>query len=216
MKTDMQLQQDVMAELLWEPSVHATEIAVTVRDGVVTLGGRVASFQEKHDVERATQRVGGVKAVAVEIDVQLDAFSRRDDSDIARATENVLEWLNGGEKKDIKVMVESGWITLTGEVDWHFQRQEATDAVRHLMGVIGVSNLVAIRPTIALPSVKSDIEKALTRQARTDANHVEVMVHGADVTLSGQVFSWADRNAARDCAWRTPGVHSVVDNMTVA
>lgn len=216
MKTDVQIQQDVMAELLWEPSVHATEIAVTVRDGVVTLGGRVASFQEKHDVERATQRVSGVKAIAVALDVQLDAFNQRDDSDIARAAENVLEWLNGGEKKDIHVMVESGWISLSGEVDWNFQRQEAADAVRHLMGVIGVSNQVAIRPTIALSSVKAEIEKALTRQARADANHVEVLVNGSDVTLSGRVMSWADRDAARDCAWRTPGVHSVVDNMTVA
>jgi osmotically-inducible protein OsmY len=215
MKTDAQLQQDVMAELQWEPSVHATEIGVTVKDGVVTLSGHVASFVEKHGAERAALRVSGTKAVAVEIDVKLPAFGKRDDADIARAAENVLEWLGGGDKPTVKVLVESGWITLSGEVQWQFQKQAANEAVRHLMGVVGVSNQVALTPAVSFGSVQADIESALRRLARTDAAGVTVRVKGSDVTLSGKVESWAERNAARDSAWSTPGVRSVVDNMTV-
>jgi osmotically-inducible protein OsmY len=215
MKTDAQLQQDVMAELQWEPSVHATEIGVTVKDGIVTLGGHVASFLEKHDAERAAQRVSGTKAVAVEIDVKLPAFGKRNDADIARAAENVLEWLGDADKPAVKVMVESGWITLSGEVQWQFQKQAANDAVRHLMGVVGVSNQVALTPAVSFGSVQADIESALRRLARTDAAGISVSVKGSDVTLSGKVDSWAERNAARNSAWSTPGVRSVVDNMTV-
>jgi osmotically-inducible protein OsmY len=215
MKTDAQLQSDVMAELQWEPSVHATEIGVTVKDGVVTLGGHVASFVEKHDAERAAQRVSGTRAVAVEIDVKLPALGKRGDADIARAAENVLEWLCGGDKPTVKVMVESGWITLSGEVEWQFQKQAATDAVRHLMGVVGVSNQIALTPAISFGSVQTDIENALRRLAKTDAAGVSVSLKGSDITLSGKVASWAERNAARDSAWATPGVRSVVDNMTV-
>ena len=215
MKTDTQLQQDVIAELQWEPSVHATEIGVTVKDGVVTLGGQVGSFVEKHDAERAAQRVSGTRAVAVEIDVRLPAFGIRDDADIARAAENVLEWLSGGDVPAVKVLVESGWITLSGEVQWQFQKQAATDAVRHLMGVLGVSNQIGLTPAVALNSVQSDIENALRRLAKSDANAITVRVKGSDITLSGNVGSWAERNAARDSAWGTPGVRSVVDNITV-
>jgi osmotically-inducible protein OsmY len=159
--------------------------------------------------------VSGTKAVAVEIDVKLPAFGKRNDADIARAAENVLEWLGDADKPAVKVMVESGWITLSGEVQWQFQKQAANDAVRHLMGVVGVSNQVALTPAVSFGSVQADIESALRRLARTDAAGISVSVKGSDVTLSGKVDSWAERNAARNSAWSTPGVRSVVDNMTV-
>ena len=149
MKTDKQVQQDVMAELGWEPSVNAAQIGVEVSDGVVTLAGHVDSYAEKFNAERAAQRVAGVKAIAVEMDVKLNGTSKRNDSDIARSTQNVLQWTTYLPSDAIKVKVENGWITLSGEVEWGFQRTAATEAVRHLMGVIGVSDLITIRPKVS-------------------------------------------------------------------
>ncbi len=216
MKTDAQLQQDVIAELNWEPSVNAAQIGVGVKDGIVTLAGHVDSYAEKYDAERAAQRVSGVKALAVEIDVRLPGLSKRTDADIARSAENVLEWMANLPKSAIKVKVENGWITLSGEVDWEYQRRAAANAVRYLIGVTGVSDQVLIKPKVSLPAVKSDIEAALKRGALLDAQNISVKVQGADVTLSGTVHSWSERDLARNSAWATPGVRNVVDNLTVS
>jgi osmotically-inducible protein OsmY len=215
MKTDTQLQQDIIAELKWEPSVNAAQIGVEVKDGVVTLAGHVSSYAEKYDAERAAQRVSGVKALAVEMDVNLPGSSKRTDADIARSAENVLEWMTYLPRNSVKVKVEHGWITLTGELDWEYQRRAAVDAVRYLMGVTGVSNQIAIKPKVSLSAVKSDIEAALKRRALRDAQEIAVKVHGADVTLTGMVHSWSERDLARNSAWATPGVRNVVDNLTV-
>lgn len=137
MKTDSQLQQDVSAELDWEPSVHAARIGVEVKDGVVTLAGQVDSYAEKWNAERAAQRVSGVRALATELQVQLTSLSQRTDADIAAAVENLLEWTSTLASGAVRVVVEGGWVTLSGKVDWQFQRQAATDSVRHLMGVTG-------------------------------------------------------------------------------
>jgi osmotically-inducible protein OsmY len=216
MKTDAQLQQDVIAELKWEPSVNPAQIGVEVKDGIVTLAGHVSSYAEKLDAERAAQRVAGVKALAVEMDVTLPGASKRNDADIARSVENVIEWLTYLPNDSVKVKVEGGWITLTGEVDWEYQRQAALSAVRYLMGVTGVSNLIAVKPKISLSAVKSDIEAALKRRAKSDAQNISVKVQGADVTLTGTVHSWSERDLASQAAWNTPGVRKVVDHMTVA
>lgn len=216
MKTDAQLQQDVIAELAWEPSVDAAQIGVEVNDGIVTLAGHVSSYAEKWDAERAAQRVSGVRALAVEMDVALPVFSKRTDGDIARSAENVLQWMANLPKDCVKVMVEGGWITLTGEVDWDYQRQAAARAVRYLMGVTGVSDQIAIKPNVSLSAVKSDIEAALKRRATADAQNISVEVRGNDVTLSGTVHSWSERELAKHSAWGTPGVRNVVDNITVA
>ena len=215
MKTDSQLQQDISAELKWEPSVHAARIGVEVKDGVVTLAGQVDSYSEKWNAERAAQRVAGVKAMTTELKVHLTGLSKRTDADIAEAVENVLEWtsLPAGA---IKVMVEGGWVTLSGDVDWQYQRQAATDSVRHLMGVAGVSNQIGIKPSVTATAVKSDIEEALKRTSIADAKKISVAVHGADVTLSGTVHSWDERETATNSAWGTPGVRNVVDMMTLA
>ncbi|MEY4345678.1 MAG: hypothetical protein RL032_1510 [Pseudomonadota bacterium] len=215
MKTDIQLQQDVMAELQWEPSIHAAQIGVEVADGVVTLSGEVATYAEKCEAERAAQRVFGVKALAVNLRVQLAALGERSDVDIARTVENVLEWMTLGNKGSVQVMVEDGWITLTGTVDWQYQQDAASFAVRHLMGVRGVSNQIVIKPKVSLSAVKADIEAALTRRALADAGKISVTIEGAEVTLSGQVNSWGERDSARNSAWGTPGVRNVVDNMTL-
>jgi osmotically-inducible protein OsmY len=215
MKTDATLQQDVIAELKWEPSINAAKIGVEVEDGVVTLAGHVGSYSEKWRAERAVQRVSGVKALAIEIDVKLPGSSKRDDGDIARSAENVLEWTTYLPDDAIKVMVEDGWVTLTGNVDWDYQRQGAAGAVRNLMGVTGVSDDIAVKPKVSLSAVKADIEAALKRRAKADAKNIAVAVKGNDVTLTGTVHSWAERDLARHSAWSTPGVRNVVDKITV-
>ena len=215
MKTDSQLQQDVIAELKWEPSVNAAQIGVEVKDGIVTLAGHVSSYAEKWDAERAAQRVSGVKALAIEMDVKLSGSGKRTDADIAGSAENALQWITYLPKDAVKVMVEGGWITLSGELEWEYQRQTAAGAVRYLVGVTGVSNQIAIKPKVSVSVVKSDIEAALKRRAQADAQKIAVEVRGADVTLTGTVHSWSERDLATHSAWGTPGVHNVVNNITV-
>ncbi len=215
MKTDTQLQQDVIAELSWEPALHAEHIGVEVRDGVVTLAGNVASYAEKGHAEEAVQRVGGVKAVAIALKVQLPEFGRRTDADIARSVETILGWTNSLPADGVKVLVEGGWVTVTGLVDWQYQRQTASDAVRHLPGVTGLSNQISLQPALAAVNVKTDIEAALKRRAAVDAATIGVAVAGADITLTGTVQSWSERDLATASAWASPGVRNVVDHMTI-
>jgi osmotically-inducible protein OsmY len=215
MKTDLQLQQDVITELAWEPSVNAAQIGVEVKDGVVTLAGHVGSYGEKWEAERAAQRVAGVRALAVEMDVTLPGSSARNDVDIARAAANVLQWSTYFAEDTIRVVVEGGWITLTGALDWEYQREAAERSVRGLMGVIGISNQIVLNPVASILPVKADIEAALKRRIHSDARHIRVDVDGADVTLSGTVHSWSERDAARNSAWATPGVRHVADSLSV-
>ena len=215
MKTDSQLQQDVMAELKWEPAVHAAQIGVEVKNGVVTLAGEVSSYVEKWNAERAAQRVNGVKALAVEMKVKLSEFGKRTDADIAESAKNILGWTSSLPADAIKVMVEGGWLTLSGDVEWQYQRQDAAHSVRYLSGVTGVSNQIAIKPSVSAKVVKSDIEAALKRRAAADAKTIAVEVKGADVTLSGTVHSWAERDLAKRSAWGTSGVRNVVDKMNL-
>jgi osmotically-inducible protein OsmY len=215
MKTDSQLQQDVMAELKWEPAVHAAQIGVEVKNGVVTLAGEVSSYTEKLNAERAAQRVSGVKALAVEMKIKLSEFGRRTDAEIAESAKNILGWTNSLPADTVKVLVEGGWLTLSGDVEWQYQRQDAADSVRYLLGVTGVSNQIAIKPSLSATVVKSDIEDALKRRASADAKTISVEVKGADVTLTGTVHSWAERDLATRSAWGSSGVRKVVDKMNL-
>jgi len=216
MKTDSQLQQDVMAELKWEPAVHAAQIGVLVKDGVVTLAGEVSSFPEKWQAERAAQRVSGVKALAVDMTVKLSALGKRTDADIAESAKNILSWTSTVPTDAIQVLVENGWLTLSGSVEWQYQRQAATDSVRNLVGVAGVSNQISIQPSLSANVVKSDIEAALKRRASDEAKTIAVDVNGANVTLTGTVHSWAERDLATRSAWGSAGVRHVVDKMSLA
>jgi osmotically-inducible protein OsmY len=215
MKTDSQLQQDVMAELKWEPAVHATQIGVEVKNGVVTLAGEVSSYSEKLNAEHAAQRVNGVKALAVEMKVKLPSLGQRTDADIAESAKNILSWTSSLPTDAVKVMVEDGWLTLSGEVEWQYQRQDAANSVRGLLGVLGVSNQIAIKPALSAKVVKSDIEAALKRRASADARTIAVDVKGADVTLTGTVHSWSERDLATRSAWGSAGVRHVVDKMSL-
>ncbi|WP_422014906.1 BON domain-containing protein [Roseateles sp.] len=215
MKTDAQLQQDVMAELTWEPSVHAAQIGVQVKHGVVTLAGEVGSYVEKWNAERAAERVHGVKALAIEMTVALPEFGKRSDADIAQSAQNILGWTSSLPADAVKVMVEGGWLTLSGDVEWQFQRQDAANSLRYLSGVTGISNQIAIRPALSATVVKSDIEAALKRRAVADAKGIVVTVNGADITLTGDVHSWAERDLAKRSAWGSAGVRNVVDQMSL-
>jgi osmotically-inducible protein OsmY len=216
MKTDSQLQQDVIAELQWTPSVHAEHIGVAVQDGVVKLSGHVGSYLEKINAERAAQSVSGVRALAVEVEVKLTSFGKRDDTTIASSVQSALEWLGTPTSKNVKVLVEKGWVTLSGNLDWQYQRLAAARAVQFLMGVTGVSNQIGIKPGATLVAVKNEIEAALARRSKVDASRIHVQVDGSAVTLSGVVQSWSERDSARESAWGAPGVMRVNDNMTVA
>ena len=186
MKTDSQLQQDVIAELKWEPSVTAPSIGVEVKDGIVTLAGEVSSYAEKLSAESATQRVCGVKALATELKVKLSGSGKRSDADIAKSAESVLAWTTWVPDNAIKVLVENGWVTLSGNVDWQYQNQSGTDSVRFLSGVTGVSDQIAIKPKLWVSTVKSEIDAALKRSIVADAKKISVNINGSNVTTDRQ------------------------------
>ncbi|VTU18052.1 periplasmic protein [Variovorax sp. SRS16] len=215
MKTDAQLRDDVQAELTWDPAIKATNVGVIAKDGVVTLTGHLGSHAEKYAVERAAQRVKGVKALAVELSVKLAPAYERTDADIALAAERALEWNVLVPDGKIKPMAEGGWITLNGEVEWEYQRRAAETAVRNLLGVTGVSNLVKVTPQVKPSEVEKNIRDALERQADREAKAVSISVNGSKVTLRGKVHSWAEFNAVQSAAWSAPGVATVVNDVLV-
>ena len=217
MKTDRQLQQDVMDELQWEPAVEASAVGVEAKDGVVTLAGHVASFSEKWAAESAAQRVAGVKGVVVEIDVRIPDSSKRSDADIVRATSSALEWNSSVPKGSVKISVSDGIVTLSGEVDWAFQRAAAVAAVRDLIGVRSVTNQIMLSAhPLNSGNVRRKIQAALHRQAQIDANAITIDVDGSSIKLAGVVDSWSEKMAARNAAWSAPGVQHVIDNLSVA
>jgi osmotically-inducible protein OsmY len=216
MKTDTALQQDVLAELLWEPAIDAARVGVEAEQGVVTLSGRVDTFAEKWAAERAAQRVSGVQALAIKIDVALRGSSERSDADIARDAMNALMSLTCLQADSVTVMVEGGAITLGGQVEWQYQRAAAAACVRHLRGVTGVYDQIGLKPVVSTFEVKTDIEAALKRRMEADANQISIAVHKDQVTLQGVVHSWDERMLVVNSAWGTRGVRSVIDEMTLA
>ncbi len=209
MKTDAQLKADICQELEWDPSVDAAHVGVTVEDAIVTLSGHLATFAEKHAIERAVMRVAGVKAVAMELDVRLSPSHQRNDTEIAAAAQSALQWHSLIPAERIHVMVEHGWISLSGEVDWDFQRRSAVQALRSLTGVIGVRNGITLKPVVTPTNITVRICEALARHAAREARHIEVTVNGSIVTLRGRVDSWAERAAVQGAAWSAPGINRV-------
>ncbi|MDN8615219.1 BON domain-containing protein [Variovorax ginsengisoli] len=215
MRSDAELRSDVQAELDWEPAIKSTGIGVAASDGVVTLTGHVASHAEKYAAERAAQRVNGVKALAVEITVKLPDSDQRTDTDIALAVERGLAWSALVPADKVKAMVENGWVTLTGEVEWDYQRKAAEKAVRNLMGVTGVSNLIVFTPKVVPSDVEKRLRDALERQADREAEQIDITVTGSQIKLRGTVHSWAEFNAVQHAAWSAPGVTSVMNDLVV-
>lgn len=217
MKTNSKLQRDVQDELNWAPNVTAGEIVVTAKDGVITLTGNVPSYFEKHAAERVVGRVAGVMAIAEELKVNLPVLYERTDTDIADSALNALAWNIEVPRDHAKVNVENSWVTLTGQVDWYYQKMAAENAVRHLMGVKGVTNSITLKPRDAATAaeIKTTIENTLQRNAISDARKITVTVHDGKVTLQGKAHSWQEKDEARYSAWSTPGVSSVENNIVV-
>jgi osmotically-inducible protein OsmY len=210
-RTDEAIQADILEELKWDTRVQPNEIGIAVKDGIVTLTGWVDSYLKKMAAQEAAHRVRGVKAVANDIEVRLPGSAERTDADLAKAVLNALKWEANIPAGKLDVTVSQGWVTLKGEVEFGFQKRDAERAVQRLSGVKGVTNLITIKPLVSPTDLKQQIERALVRNAQTDARQITVEVQGGKLILRGTVRSYAEKQAAEDTAWSAPGV-SEVDN----
>jgi osmotically-inducible protein OsmY len=216
MNNDHKLKTDVLAELAWEPSVTADHIGVTAKDGVVTLTGHVSTYWQKHAAEAAAGRVQGVKALAEEIEIRLPIHFKRADDEIAAAALSRLFWDSSIPTDTVKVKVEKGYVTLTGQVDWYYQLESAASMIRSLGGVTGVSNQLSIKVRPNTATISDDITHALHRSWFFDENNIKVSAEGGKVRLTGTVDSWSDRQTAASTAWAAPGTTSVENDLRVS
>jgi osmotically-inducible protein OsmY len=215
MKSDAQIQKDVMAQLNWEPILNAAQIGVSVKDGVVTLTGIVDSYLKKSAAEKAAKKVSAVKAVAEEIQVGASASYNKSDTEIAEGILSTLRWHAAVIEDRIKIKVEKGFVTLEGEVEWEYQRTAAKSAIENLTGIRMIYNLISVKPRITATDLKSKISLALQRSARLDANNIDIEVIGSKVFLSGNVQSIKEKEDAESAAWMAPGVSSVENRIAV-
>ena len=216
MDKDRVLQRKVMAELEWEPACESADIGVAVVDGVVTLNGYVQSYAEKLAAERAVRRVAGVDAIAEELKVRYPSDAKTADHEIARRILDMFAWNSLIPQDKIQVKVEHGWVTLTGEVKWHYQSAEAKRVAAQISGVTGMTNSIKIENHVSIGDVRKRIEDAFERQADLDARSVTIAVDGNRVTLGGHVSAWFERKAAERAAWAAPGVTQVVDRIAIS
>jgi len=216
MRTDSEIKRDVEDEIRWNPDIDATDIAVTVKSAVVTLTGFVHSYSDKLQAEADAKRVAGVAGVANDIEVRLPSSDVRPDPEIARDVVTELRVQLPLSANKIKAVVKGGWVTLEGEVEWHYQRERAERAVRHVKGVLGVSDLINLKPSVSPADIKRKIEEAFKRNAEIDANRIRVKSSDGEVVLEGTVRSWAERQEAERVAWAAPGVKKVEDHIRIS
>jgi osmotically-inducible protein OsmY len=216
MRPDSEIEHDVKQELEWDPDLDASNIAVSVKDGVVTLTGFVKSFSEKYEAESAAKRVAGVAAVANDIEVRLPSVDERPDPEIARDAVAAIKSQLPISSQNIKVVVRNGWVTLEGEVEWQYQKNTAENAVRRIKGVRGVINSILVKPHVEASDLKRKILDAFKRNAELDANRIQVEINGSEVVLKGTVRSWIEREEAERVAWSAPGVTKVLDQIIVS
>ncbi|WFU34329.1 BON domain-containing protein [Bradyrhizobium brasilense] len=215
MKSDSEIERDVREELKWDPDLNADDIAVSVKNGVVTLAGFTHSYTDRLEAEIAAKRVAGVLAVANDIEVRLPAIDQRPDPDIARDAVAALKSQLPISHDQIKVIVKDGWITLEGTVEWQYQKTTADTAVRKVKGVKGVTNVITLKPKIQPTDIQRKIQDAFKRSAEVDAERISVEVRGSEVMLEGTVRSWIEREEAERVAWSAPGVTKVEDRIVV-
>jgi len=216
MKTDSEIERDVKAELGWNPDLKSTDIAISVKNGVVTLAGFVPRYIDKYEAEKAAKRVAGVLAVANDIEIRLPAVDERPDPEIAREVVTALKNQLPFSHERIKAVVRNGWVTLEGDVEWQYQRLTAERAVRPLKGVKGIINDIKTKPRVEPSDIKQKIQEAFRRSAEVDANQITVETSGGEVILKGKVRSWVERDEAERVAWRAPGVTKVDDRIVVS
>jgi osmotically-inducible protein OsmY len=213
---DITLRHNVLEELEYEPSVNAEHIGATVDKGTVTLSGHVKSYAEKWAAIDAVRRVGGVRAIADDIEVRYDSDKKTSDDEIAKRAVDILAWDSLVPKDSVSILVSDGWITLSGKVNWFYQKKTAEEAVRKLSGVRGIINNIGIAPAVKSDDVKRKIEDALKRHAEVEAKSIRVTVKGSDaVLLEGTVDNWDERYAVQNAAWSAPGVRSVDDRLAI-
>jgi osmotically-inducible protein OsmY len=215
MKNDTQIQKDVMEELRWEPFLSASEIGVAVKNGIVTLSGKVDTYSKKLLAERATKRVGGVKAVAEDIQVGISPAFRKTDTEIAEAVLNALKWHTAVQEEKIKIKVEDGNVKLEGEVEWEYQRSNAKMAIENLAGVRSVINLITVKPKVTPADIQQKISSAFHRSATVDATKITAEVNGGRIVLRGKVRSIAEKEDAETAAWSAPGISSVDSRLEI-
>ena len=213
---DIELRQNVIDELEFEPSIDSANIGVTAENGVVTLSGHVTSYLQKMDAERAVWRVKGVKAIAQELDVRLPWDKKVNDDEIAKRALDILAWSTLVPSDSIKVLVRDGWVTLSGRVNWNYQRDAAAREVRKLTGVLGLVNNITLEPAAQKIDIRQRVMAALKRHAEIEAARINVDVDSAgSVKLSGLVDDWEERRAVERAVWSAPGVHSIEDNIRI-
>jgi osmotically-inducible protein OsmY len=216
MRSDEEIKRNVEAELKWDPDIDATDIAVSAKNGVVTLAGYVPSYLMKYEAEKAAKRVAGVVGVANDLEVRLPSIDQRPDPEIARDAVAAIKSRLPISWDRIKVTARNAWITLEGEAEWNYQRQAAEEAVRALKGVKGVTNSIVVKPRAEPTDIKKKIEEAFRRNAEIDAGHIQVETHAGEVILKGTVRSWMERDEAERAAWSAPGVVRVEDRIVVS
>ena len=213
---DKELHDRIITELEFEPRVDATHIGVTFEKGIATLTGHVSTYAEKLAAEAAVRRVRGVRALAQEIEVRWPSDKKIADDEIAKRALDLLSWDVTVPAEAVQVKVENGWVTLTGEVDWQYQKKAAEDDVHKLTGVKGIINEIALKLQVKVPDVQHRIEDALRRRADVEAQAITVRAHEGKVVLEGTVRSLDERQAVESAAWSAPGVKSVEDRLTIA
>ncbi|CAN7712894.1 BON domain-containing protein [Rhizobium sp. LjRoot98] len=214
--SDMALRQNIIDELEFEPSIDAADIGVAVDSGVVTLTGHVPSYFQKIEVENVVSRVRGVRGIAQEIEVRPFGINTTADDEIAKRALNSINWNTTVPNDAVLAKVTKGWVTLSGKVEWQYQKIAALDAVKRLTGLIGVTNNIEVKPLVSSFDVKKRIEDALKRTAEVEANGITVLVADGKVTLEGHVHAWPERSAVERAAWSAPGVNAVVDHIRVS